>query len=48
LNGEKEATLKETIAAIKDFWQNEMVKAESFARARMKYYNDEATEDDLQ
>ncbi len=48
LNGETEGTLKETMAAIKDFWQNEMVKAETFIEARIKYYHDEATEDDLQ
>ena len=48
LNGEAEGTLEETIAATRQFWQNEMVKAESFLEARMRYYQGHATEKDLQ
>lgn len=48
LNGGKEGTLEETTAAIADFWQNELVKAETFIEARMKYCNNNTTEDDLQ
>lgn len=48
LNGEAEGTLGETIAMTRQFWQNEMVKAESFLEARMRYYQGHATEEDLQ
>lgn len=48
LDGEKEGRLEETTAAIAGFWQNELVKAEAFIEARMEYYNNEATGDDLQ
>ena len=48
LNGEAEGTLEETIAATRKFWQNEMVKAEAFLEARMRYYQCEATEENLQ
>ena len=46
--GEEKGTLGETLDAIKDFWQNEMVKAESFIEAKMRYYQNEADDDDLQ
>ena len=46
--GEEKGTLGETLAAIKDFWQNEMVKAETFIEAKMRYYKNEANDDDLQ
>ena len=48
LNGEAEGTLDETIATIRQFWQNEMVKAEAFLEARMRYFQGQATEEDLQ
>ena len=47
LNGEGEATFDETKTAIKSFWQNEMVKAERFIKAREKYELGEADEKDL-
>ncbi|EFX00690.1 hypothetical protein CMQ_7692 [Grosmannia clavigera kw1407] len=46
-NGEEEGTAEETVATIKDFWLNEMHKAEAFVAARIRYVNKEATEDDL-
>lgn len=46
--GEEKGTLGETLDAIMDFWQNEMVKAESFIEAKMRYYKNEANDDDLQ
>ena len=48
LNGEVEGTLEETVVATKQFWQNEVVKAEAFLEARMRYYQGGATEEDLQ
>ena len=48
LNGEAEGTLEETIAATRLFWQDEMVKAEAFLEARMRYYQGEGMEEDLQ
>ena len=45
--GEGKGTLGETLGAIEDFWQEEMGKAESFIEARMRYYKNEADDDDL-
>ena len=47
-NGEKEATFEETKVAIKDFWQNEMKKAEAFISTKGRYVNEEADDDDLE
>ena len=47
-NGETEATFEETKLAIKDFWQNEMEKAEAFFGAKGRYESGEADNNDLE
>ena len=48
MDGETEATFEETKVAIKDFWQNEMEKAEAFIGAKVRYENGEADDNDLE
>ena len=48
MNGEKEATIEETKLAIKDFWQNEMRKAEAFIIAKGRFESGEADDKDLE
>ena len=48
MNGEMEATFEETKVAIKDFWQNEMKKAEAFSDAKRRCVNGEADDNDLE
>ena len=48
MNGEMEATFEETKAAIKEFWQNEMKKAEAFISAKGRYESGEADDNDLE
>ena len=47
-NGETEATFDETKVVIKDFWQNEMKKAEAFIDAKGRYESGEADDNDLE
>ena len=48
MNGEEEATFEETKFAIKDFWQNEMRKAETFIIAKGRFESGEADDKDLE
>ena len=48
MNGETEATFEETKVAIKEFWQNEMKKAEAFISAKGRYESGEADDNDLE
>ena len=48
MNGEKEATFEETKLAIKDFWQNEMRKAEAFIIAKGRFDSGDADDKDLE
>ena len=48
MNGEKQATFEETKLAIKDFWQNEMRKAEAFIIAKGRFESGEADDKDLE
>ena len=48
MNRETEATFEETKVAIKDFWQNEMRKAEAFISAKARYESGKADDNDLE
>ncbi len=46
-HGEPKATAGETLQAIKAFWQDEMLKAEKFVEARLRYDKGEAYPEDM-
>ena len=48
MNGKKEATFEETKSAIKDFWQNEMRKAEALIIAKGRFVSGDADDKDLE
>ena len=48
MNGEQEATFEETKLAIKNFWQNEMRKAEAFIIAKGRFESGDADDKDLE
>ena len=48
MNGEQKATFEETKLAIKDFWQNEMRKAEVFIIAKGRFESGDADDKDLE
>lgn len=48
LHGEEEGSLAETQETITAFWKSEMVKAEAFVLARLRYDEGNATQEDVQ